>query len=147
MCGIFLILCWSSFINNFMLKNSFSEPKYQRKLNISRPIYFKKISAHHLVGLICASNPEGFFFWKKFFSRTCSFFHDCNTTNMGVIFFPQKKIVLYFFQEWFFKNVLKTCLKNLFRKTEKMVILLFQISHTNPTSYLNFSPISDWCCL
>ena len=38
--GIFLVFCQSSFINNFMVKNSFSEPKHQRKLNISRPIYF-----------------------------------------------------------------------------------------------------------
>ena len=86
----------SSFINNFMVKNSFSEPKNQRMLNISRPIYFKKISAHRFVGLICTNKLERFFFRKTFFSRTWSFIHDCNTTNLGGIFF-HKKIILYFF--------------------------------------------------
>ena len=96
LCGIFLIFCPSSCINNFMVKNSFSKPKDQWKLNISRPIYFKKISSHRFVGLIYTKKLEGFFFWKNFFSRTWSFFHDCNTTNLGVFFF-QKKLIFYFF--------------------------------------------------
>ena len=37
-CGIFLTFCRSSFINNFVRKNNFLEPKYHRKLNISGPI-------------------------------------------------------------------------------------------------------------
>ena len=65
-CGIFLIFCRSSFINNFMVKNSFSEPKNQQKLNISRPIYFKKISAYRFLGLICTNKLEGFFFENNF---------------------------------------------------------------------------------
>ena len=96
LCGIFLIFCWSSFINNFMVRNSFSEPKNKRKLNISRAIYFEKISAHRFVVLICTNKREGFFFRKNFFSGTWSFFHDYSTTNLGAIF-PRKKIILYFF--------------------------------------------------
>ena len=65
--GIFLIFCRSSFINNFMVKNNFLEPKNHRKLNISRPIYFKKISAHRFVDLICTKKLEEFFFFFIFF--------------------------------------------------------------------------------
>ena len=96
-CGIFLIFCRSSYFN-FMVMNRFSEPKIQRRINISRPIYFLKISAHRLVGLICTNMLEEFFFFrKKFSSRTWSFFHNCNTTNLDVIFFSTKKIILYSF--------------------------------------------------
>ena len=106
-CGIFLIFCRSSFINSFMVKNSFSQPKNQRELNISKPVYFKNVSAHRFVGLICTSKLEAFIFGKNFFSRTCSFFHDCNTTNLSIIFF-HKKIILYFFSRviiWFQDNI------------------------------------------
>ena len=95
-CGIFLIFCQSSFINNFMVKNSFSEPKNQRKLNISRPIYLKKISVQRFVGLICTNKVKGFFFWKFFFQGLEAFF----ATATGLIlasFFFHKKIILYFF--------------------------------------------------
>ena len=44
--GIFLIFCQSSFITNFIVKNHFFEPLNHRNLNNSRPIYFKKFSAH-----------------------------------------------------------------------------------------------------
>ena len=94
-CGIFLIFCRSSFINNFMLKNNFSEPKTHRKFNISRLIYFRKISAHRFVGLICTNKLEELFFQKIFLLRTWSFFHDSKTTNLGVIFF-HKKLILFF---------------------------------------------------
>ena len=96
MCGIFLIFCRSSFINNFMVKNNFSEPKNHLKLNILRPIYFFKKFRTSFEGLICTNNLEGFLFRKLFFSRTWSFFHDCKTTNLGVIFFA-KKLISYFF--------------------------------------------------
>ena len=111
-------LCQSSFINNFIEKNNFSEPKNHRKLNILRPIYFKKISAHRFEDCICTNELDGLFFRKTFFSRTWSFFHDWKTTNLGVIFF-HKKLILCFFQRWLFNfNILlKTCFRNLFRKT------------------------------
>ena len=57
-------------------------------------------------------------FLKK---RTWSFLQECKTTNLGVIFL-HKKLNLYYFQVWLFNfNIilLKTCFKNLFRKTEK----------------------------
>ena len=91
-CGIFLIFCRSSFINNFMVKNSFSEPKNQRKLNISRHIYLKKISAH-CFGLICMNKLKGIFFRIFFFPR--SFF----TTATRLIwrhFFHKKQFYTFF---------------------------------------------------
>ena len=91
-CGIFLIFCRSSFVNNFMVKNNFLEAKNHRKLNISRPIHFKKKFAQRFVVLICAK--------KKFFSRSWSFFHDCKSTNLGVIFFHKKLI------SWIFSRVI-----------------------------------------
>ena len=92
-----LFFCQSSFINNFMEKNNFTEPQNYQKLNISRPIYFKKNSAHRFEDRICTNMLEGFlFFQKTFFSRGWSFFHDYKTTSLGVIFF-HKKLILYFF--------------------------------------------------
>ena len=95
-CGIFLIFCQLSFISNFMMKNNFLEPKNHWKLNILRPIYCKKISAHCFVDLICTNKLEDFFFQKVFLSRTWSYFHDCKTTNLGIIF-SNKKLISYFF--------------------------------------------------
>ena len=96
--GIFFIFCRSSFINNFMVKNHFSQPKNHRKLNISRPIYFKKISAHRFVDLTCTNKLEEFIFQKFFLSRTWSFFHDWKTTDLGVIFFHKKTNFILFFK-------------------------------------------------
>ena len=89
-CGIFLILCRSSFINNFMLKASFSEPKNQRKLNISRLVCFKKTSAHNFVGLICANKLKGFFFRKHFFKGLGALFTTA-TRLIWASFFSTKK--------------------------------------------------------
>ena len=94
-CGIFLIFCQSSFINNFMVKNSFSEPKNQRKLNISRPIYLKKISAHRFVGPICTNKLKGIFFRNFFFQGLRAFF----TTATQLIwrhFFQKKQFYTFF---------------------------------------------------
>ena len=75
-----------------------------------------------------------FFFSKKFFSRSWIFFPDCKTT-VWASFFLKKKLVLYFFQVRLFNsNILKTCCKNLFRKIEKLILLL-QMSQSNSTSY------------
>ena len=95
-CGIFLIFCQSSFINNFMVKNSFSEPKNQRKLNISRPIYLKKISAHRFVGLICTNKLKGIFFRNFFFQGLRAFF--TTTTQLIWRHFFQKKQFYTFFK-------------------------------------------------
>ena len=94
-CRIFLIFCRSSFINNFMVKNNFLEPKNHLKSNISRSIYLKKNSAHRFVDFIGTNKLEKFFS-KIFLSRTWSFLHDCKTTNLGATFF-HKKLILYFF--------------------------------------------------
>ena len=89
-CGIFLIFCRSSFINNFMVKNNFLEAKYHRKLNISEPIYFLKISAYLLVDLNCTISCKNFFFKKIFFKGLGAF----STTAKPLIwasFFSTKK--------------------------------------------------------
>ena len=49
-----------------MEKNNFSEPKNHGNLNISKPIYLKKI-ARGSVGLIGTYKLEGFFFFLKTF--------------------------------------------------------------------------------
>ena len=69
-CGIFLIFCRLRFINNFVMKNKFSEPQNHQKLNIWRPIYFKKISAYGFADLICTDliSQKDSFFQKFFFS-------------------------------------------------------------------------------
>ena len=112
-----LIFCRQSFINNFMVKNSFSEPKNQRKLDISRPIYLKKISAHRFVGLICTNKLERFFFSIKFFFQGLGAFFTTATRLIWASFFSTKK----FFQgrSFNFNIILKTCSKNSFRKTVK----------------------------
>ena len=73
LCGIFLIFCRSSFIDNFIVKSNFSEPWNHPTLNILRPIYFKKDSAHRFEDHICKNKLEKFFFWKIFFSRLGAF--------------------------------------------------------------------------
>ena len=80
-CRIFLIFCRYSFINNFMVKNNFSEPKNQLKSNISRSIYLKKISTYSFVDLICTNKLEGFFFDINFFQVLGTF----STTATGLI--------------------------------------------------------------
>ena len=138
-CVIFLIFCWTSFIN-------FIEAQFFRTLKLLKLKYleinlFKKKNNLHIVlkNISAQVSWKNFFFFfrKKIISRTWGFFCDCKTTDLGLIFF-HKKLILYFFQVWLFnfKIVLKTCFKNLFGKTEKMVILLFQISQSNPTSDL-----------
>ena len=97
LCGIFLIFCRSSFINNFMVKNNFLKSKNHWKLNISRTIYFKKISSQRFVDLICTNKLEVFFFQKIFLSRSWGSFHECKTTNLGP-FFPQKIDFILFFK-------------------------------------------------
>ena len=72
---IFLIFCRSSFTNNFMVKNNFSEPKNHQKLYISRFMCFlNKIPARHFVGLICTNKLEYFFSKKISFQGLGTFF-------------------------------------------------------------------------
>ena len=90
-CGIFLIFCRQSFTINFMVKNSFLEPKNQRKLNISRLTYFLKICAHRLVGLICKNKlRKKMFFFLIFFQGLPAFFTTA-TRLIWASFFSTKK--------------------------------------------------------
>ena len=63
----------------------------------------------------------------------------CFHFSFGHYFFAHTKKFYTVFQVWLFKftTILKTCFENLFRKTEKkMVILLLWINHLNCTGYL-----------
>ena len=95
LCGIFLIFCRSSFINNFIVKNHFSEQQNHRNLNISRSIYFLKKLAHRFEDHIFTNKLEEFFFRKIFFLEHRAFF----TTGKPLIwasFFPQKIAFILF---------------------------------------------------
>ena len=81
-------VCQSSFINDFMEKNNFSESQNHRKLNILRPIYFSKFP-HPALKILSAQISWKGFFRKTFSSRTWSFFHNWKTTNLSVIFFTK----------------------------------------------------------
>ena len=126
--GISLIYCWSSFINNFIMKNQFSEPWNHQNLNILRPIYVKKKKNSRIILKIISTQISWMnFFSRKFFiSKTWSFFHDWKTTDLDLIFF-HKKIILQFFSRVIvnLNTILKTCFKNLCRKSEKLLVLLF----------------------
>ena len=118
--GIFLFFCQSRFINNFMEKNNFSESQNQQKLNISRNIHFKKMFGHRFEDLICTNKLDRYFFENHFFQRLGVF----STTEKPLIwapFFPTKNYFYTFVQRWLFtfNILLKTCLRNLFRKTVK----------------------------
>ena len=52
-----------------MVKKSFSEPKNQRKLKISRPVYLKKKFAHRIAVLISTNKLEGLSLGKIFSQR------------------------------------------------------------------------------
>ena len=73
-CVTFLIFCRSSFISNFLVKNSFSETKNQRKLNISRPIYFEIIQHNNLQVLSVQITWKDFFFEIFFLQGVGAFF-------------------------------------------------------------------------
>ena len=113
------IFCRSRFINIFFVKSIFSEPWNHQKLNISRPIYFLKISAPYFADLIFTNKLAGFFLQNSF-PTTWSFFHDCKITHLGVIF-QHKNYYYNFFQEWLFnfKAILKTCFKSLYHKIDQ----------------------------
>ena len=81
-----------------MVKNSFSEPKNQQKLNISRTIYLKKNPAHRLVGLICAHKLKGFIFFEKTIFQGLGAFFTTATRLIWRHFFPQKSNFILFFK-------------------------------------------------
>ena len=97
-CGNFLIFCRLSFINNFMVKNNILEPENHRKLNISKPIHFIKISPHCFAGLICTNKLEEFFFEKNFFQGLGAFFMAAKPLTTNHYFFLQKINFILFFE-------------------------------------------------
>ena len=87
---IFLIFCRSISINNSMLKNSFSEPNNQRKLNISRPICFKKNVRTPFCRSYLYKLAGRIFFPKNFFFNDLKLFSRLQHDQFGRLFFRQK---------------------------------------------------------
>ena len=83
---IYVIFCRSWFINNFVVKDNFSEPRNLPKLNFSRPICFK---------FPCTVKLEGIFS-KIFFFIDLEFFSRLQNHSFRRHFL-QTKLILYFF--------------------------------------------------
>ena len=111
-CRIFLIFCWSSFINNFMLKNGFLEPKnYQ---DPSRdPSTFKKFLQTILKVLSVQISLKDISFEKNFFLRFGAFFTTAKPLIWAPFFSTKNNFKL------FSRIILKTYFKDLFSKTAK----------------------------
>ena len=91
--------CWflcSCIFNNYVEKSKFWNRKINKSENILRCIYFKIISANLFEDLVCTNKLEVFFLKNWFFSETWSFFNECRTTNLGVIFCT-RKLLLHLF--------------------------------------------------
>ena len=91
--------CWflcSCIFNNYVEKSKFWNRKINKSENILRCIYFKIISANVFEDLVCTNKLEVFFLKYWFFSETWSFFNECKTTNLGVIFCT-RKLLLHLF--------------------------------------------------
>ena len=93
--GIFLIFCQSSFLNSFIGKSNFLEPKNYWNLIISRPIHLEKISAHRFEDNICTNNLEEFFFFEKNFFKDLELFSRLQNHWFGPYFFLQKNFILF----------------------------------------------------
>ena len=97
-CGIFLIFCRSRFINNFFMKNKFSEPYKSPKVkHLEAHLFLKNFRIR-----FCRSNLhrsyklEGFFFSKIFFFFQISFFRTPKTSHLDVKFLLKKCFTLFF---------------------------------------------------
>ena len=113
--GIFLIFCRSRFINNFVVKNNFSEP-WNQKLYISRHIHFEKFS-RRILKILSLQKAGRIFFQKYFFIDLVELFSRLqNHSFLGVICF-HKKLTVYFISSA--NNFIKTFFKNLFKKTRQ----------------------------
>ena len=91
--------CWflcSCIFNNYVEKSKFWNRKINKSENILRCIYFKIIPANLFEDLVCTNKLEVFFLKNWFFSETWSFFNECRTTNLGVIFCT-RKLLLHLF--------------------------------------------------
>ena len=95
-CGTFLIFCRSSFIDNFIVKNNFSEPQNHPNLNISRSIYLKKIP-HTVLKITSTQISWKSFFSKKFVFKDLEIFSWLQNHWFGPHFFPQKIYFVFFF--------------------------------------------------
>ena len=84
---LLMILLWRAIFQNLKITETW----------ISWALFISKKILHTVLKIISAQiSWKIFFFEKKFFSSTWNFFHDCKTSDLGLIFF-HKKITLYFF--------------------------------------------------
>ena len=100
-------------MKNFTVKN---------QKNIKSPLVkyieidlFQKVSAQHFEDPICTNKLEEYIYIrKKINSRTLSFSRECETADLGAIFFPHKIDFVLFFQMLLFNvsPIFKTCFKN-----------------------------------
>ena len=72
--GIFLIFCQSSFINDFMVKNNFSEPKNHQKVKYLKTHLFLKNFRTPIFRSYLYKEAEILFFKKDFFQGLGAFF-------------------------------------------------------------------------
>ena len=95
-CRIFLIFCRSSFINNFMVKNSFSEPKNQnQKISRYQFIFLKNL---HIVLEVLFVQINWKLFFESFFFQGLGAFFTTATRLIWELFFSQKNNFIIFFQ-------------------------------------------------
>ena len=119
-CRIFLVICCSRFIINFVVKDFFVKIFFgtvkSPKVKFLETHLFQKFLHTVLKILSLQISWKYVFSKKKYFSLTWSFFHDCKTSYLGVIFL-NKKLILYFFKVrlFNFNTILKICFKNLFK--------------------------------
>ena len=100
-CGIFLIFCRSSFIDNFIVKSNFSGTLKSPKLKYLKTHLFEKISTHHFEDNIWKNKPDQFFFEKIFFQGLGAFFVTAKPL-IWASFFSTKNKFYSFFQVWSF---------------------------------------------
>ena len=96
MCGIFLF-----FVNRVLLIILWRWTIFRnRKITGSEisqdPFIFKKFP-HIVLNILSAQISWKDFFWKHIFFKDLELFHNWKITNLGVIFFHKKLLILYFF--------------------------------------------------
>ena len=111
------------FVDRVLLTTLLWRTTFRKRKYLETNLFLKKSAHHH----ICTNVLKEILFQKNVFLRTCSFFRDYKTTDLGLLFCTKSQFYI-FFQVWLFNfsTTLKTCFKNIFRKNcEKLVILLF----------------------
>ena len=123
------------------MNKNFLEPQNYQKLSVSRPIYFKIISAHRFEDLISTNKLE-IFFSRKVFFNDLELFHGSKTTNLGFMFLPKLLslecdcLILTQYQE----HALKIHLEKQREKSD------FTLLNLVPTVAITFVALGDEIC-